>query len=181
MEISTDQSSEGCLKQLTLAEFKECNTKYPSTNLKQVRFERDILDCFALDGLPFDTVDKPGFEKLINGLDKRINLHNRPYYMNKLDKLVSQEIIPLLKIELQKIEKRFCHFSCDVWTSRTGEGILCILAHFVDNSWNLQKRVLHYEPLTQRHTGDHIRGVLLKCLADFGVPSNWVSKSSPVN
>lgn len=162
------------MKQPTLAEFRESNTKYPSNNVKQSQFERDVLDCFALDGMPFETVDKPGFVKLVNGLDKRINVHNRPYYMLKLDKLVSHEIIPKLKQDLQKIEKRFCHFSCDVWTSRTGEGILCILAHFVDNFWELQKRVLHYEPLKQRHTGDYIRGVFLKCLADFGVPSNWV-------
>lgn len=166
--------SSGTKKQPTLQEFKESKTKYPATHPKQKAFDRDVVNMFAVDGLPFDTVEKDGFLALVDHMDARITVKSRRHYVRLLTDIVDKEIIPGLKEDLQGTEKRFCHFSCDVWTSRKGVGILCILAHYINQDWKLKNKVLLFEPLTEKHTGDYIRSVFMKCISDYGVPANWV-------
>lgn len=119
-------------------------------------------------------MDKPGFQALVSHLDSRIDIKTRWYFTRKLEERVNSEIIPALKKELQDIEKRFCHFSCDIWSSRKCEGIFAIVAHFVDNNWELRHKVLLFDEISSRHTGENIRSVFLQCLADYGITSDWV-------
>lgn len=164
-------------KQATFADLNERKTKYPANHPKQQAFDSAVIKYFALDGAHFDTVEKNGFQMLVEVLDRRITIKSRRRYMNALSDIVSKEIIPDRQKQLQSVDKRTCHFSCDIWSSRRGEGILCIMAHYIGKSWNLERKVILFESLLERHTGDHIRSVFLKCLADFKVDCDWVCYS----
>lgn len=161
--------------QLTLEQSLTQKRKYDKNDPKQKQFDTNIIYCFAGDGLPFDTVEKPCFLKLVSDLNSRITVSSRKTYMTRMEEMVTKEIIPKLTEEVKSVEKRFCHFSCDIWNSRKTEGIFCVLAHYINESFELKKKVILYEPLLEKHTGDYIRRVFLGSLKKFGINYDWVS------
>ncbi|CAL8148797.1 unnamed protein product [Orchesella dallaii] len=83
-------------RQLTLAETREIQTKYPNTNRKQQLFDKNVLRLYAIDGCALSTVHGHVFKALIEGLDPRITIKTRQTYSEQLKKAVNIEIIPPL-------------------------------------------------------------------------------------
>ncbi|KAL4566946.1 hypothetical protein LXL04_031072 [Taraxacum kok-saghyz] len=67
-----------------------------------------------------------------------------------------------IKEALSCITGRIC-LTSDCWSSITTDGYLSLPAHFIDNSWNLQKIILNFTFLPPLHTGlamsDHVFGL----------------------
>ncbi|WOL14226.1 zinc finger BED domain-containing protein RICESLEEPER 2-like [Canna indica] len=57
----------------------------------------------------------------------------------------------------------------DLWTSNQTIGYMCLTAHFLDNDWNLQKRVLNFISIPPPHTGLMISDSIFSCLNDWGI------------
>lgn len=132
----------------------------------------------ADDGTSLSLVARQGFKRLVQDLDPRITVRSRQGYVKKMAKLVKTDILPRRRALLNEIDKRFCHFTCDIWTSKGNEGILCIMCHFIHPfRWTIEKRVLLFEALKESHSGVNIRSVFLKCLSDYKVQSNWVGQN----
>ena len=47
---------------------------------------------------------------------------------------------------------------------------MCVTAHFVDNGWNLYKKIISFVPVTS-HRGEYIAKALETCLIDWGLKS----------
>ena len=45
---------------------------------------------------------------------------------------------------------------------------LCITAHFIDNDWKLNKKILNFCPISS-HKGESIGMVIEKCLLNWGI------------
>ena len=76
--------------------------------------------------------------------------------------------------ECQKLKKFFSKFShrvcltTDTWTSIQNLNYLCLTAHFIDDHWQLQKRILNFCPITS-HKGIMIGKAVERCLLDWGI------------
>ena len=45
---------------------------------------------------------------------------------------------------------------------------MCLTSHFLDNEWNLNKKILNFLPISS-HRGDVIGKTIEKCLHDWGI------------
>ena len=45
---------------------------------------------------------------------------------------------------------------------------MCVTAHFVDNGWNLHKKIISFVPVTS-HRGEYIEKALETCLIEWGL------------
>ena len=61
----------------------------------------------------------------------------------------------------------FCFaLTSDVWTGRSREDYISAVAHYVDDEWNLQKRIIGFRLLDVAHTGTNIWERILNVLID---------------
>ena len=56
------------------------------------------------------------------------------------------------KKALERIPSRVC-LTSDLWTASTNEGYMCLTAHFVDEDWKLNNKVLSFCHMPPPHTG----------------------------
>ncbi|XP_054808631.1 zinc finger BED domain-containing protein RICESLEEPER 2-like [Prosopis cineraria] len=73
----------------------------------------------------------------------------------------------ILKNLLKKCTNRLC-LTTDCWTSVQNFNYLCLTAYFIDNDWNLHKRVLSF-CMVENHKGDTIGKTIERCLSDWGI------------
>ncbi|GAB2270329.1 hypothetical protein Dimus_038840 [Dionaea muscipula] len=56
----------------------------------------------------------------------------------------------------------------DTWTSVQNVNYMVITAHFVDDEWNLHKRIINFCPIAS-HTGKEIGNLILECLIEWKI------------
>ncbi|KAL2935213.1 putative AC9 transposase [Bienertia sinuspersici] len=55
----------------------------------------------------------------------------------------------------------------DTWTSTYGEPFVCVTAHWIDDDWLLQKRIICFEAMEETHNGFNIKSHLVSCCKNF--------------
>ncbi|KAL2940373.1 putative AC transposase [Bienertia sinuspersici] len=55
----------------------------------------------------------------------------------------------------------------DTWTSTYGEPFVCVTAHWIDDDWLLQKRIICFEAMEEAHNGFNIKSRLVSCCKNF--------------
>ncbi|XP_010527739.1 PREDICTED: zinc finger BED domain-containing protein RICESLEEPER 2-like isoform X2 [Tarenaya hassleriana] len=57
----------------------------------------------------------------------------------------------------------------DVWRSIAIEGYICITAHYVDDRWKLNSKILTFSAMPPPHSGNQLAKKVLDCLKDWGI------------
>ncbi|WVZ62887.1 hypothetical protein U9M48_012579 [Paspalum notatum var. saurae] len=100
---------------------------------------------------PFNISDHEYFIEFIKSL--------RPSFPIKSRVTVRNEIMSMYLEEKDKLYNYFknvdCRFSTtmDMWTSNQNKSYMCVTAHWVDDNWCIQKRILNFFHVEGRHTG----------------------------
>ena len=129
-------------------------TKYHADHPRKQRLDNLICEMVCLDMQPFTIVEDRGFRNLCKEFDPRYPmLGRRQLTRNCLPKLY-QKHFGVVKNELDKAE--FIALTTDDWTSRAGRGYMSFTAHFVDDSWKLQSKVIACSRIKQSQTGEYI-------------------------
>jgi hypothetical protein len=88
------------------------------------------------------------------------------------------QAIPTIIKDLSKVEERDLHLSTDIWSSRRGDSIIAIMAHFVtdddDNGWKLCAKALCVQTFNTRHTAVNILDKLHQSIANLKVDQRQV-------
>ncbi|KAK9036916.1 hypothetical protein V6N11_021839 [Hibiscus sabdariffa] len=72
-------------------------------------------------------------------------------------------------LELEANEGKVA-ITTDMWTpSHQNRGYMVVTAHYVDNSWTLQKYIRRLEYVPTPHTSDVIAIRLMKCFLDWNI------------
>ncbi|KAJ0615719.1 putative ribonuclease H-like superfamily [Helianthus annuus] len=58
----------------------------------------------------------------------------------------------ILKDKLEKVTGRIC-LTSDLWSSITTDGFMALITHYVDENWNLRKKVLNFRVIPPLHSG----------------------------
>nr|GMD19064.1 zinc finger BED domain-containing protein RICESLEEPER 2-like [Ipomoea batatas] len=53
---------------------------------------------------------------------------------------------------LKRIPSRIC-LTSNLWTTCTIEGYICLTAHYIDNNWKLNSKILSFCAMPPPHTG----------------------------
>ena len=70
-----------------------------------------------------------------------------------------------LKKVLEKIPSRVC-LTSDLWTASTNEGYMCLTAHFVDENWKFNSKVLSFCHMPPLHIGLELSKIMYDLLKD---------------
>ena len=125
---------------------------------------KSLARMIVIDELPFSTVEGEGFRAYSYYLEPRFIMPSRI--------TVARDVMDLYEEEKAKVKKilrnqRLC-FTTDSWTSIQNLCYMCLTAHWIDDNWNYQKRILNFCPISS-HKGESIGKAIESCLADWGI------------
>jgi hypothetical protein len=118
------------------------------------------------DELPFRHVEGMGFKEFLQEAQPRWKQPSR--------KVVARGVWEIYQIEKAKMMSVLsCNTSrisitTDTWTSIQNINYMVVTAHFIDNDWNLHKRIINFCSITS-HKGEDIGRVLENCLMQWDI------------
>uniref|UniRef100_A0A803MNZ9 hAT-like transposase RNase-H fold domain-containing protein n=1 Tax=Chenopodium quinoa TaxID=63459 RepID=A0A803MNZ9_CHEQI len=116
---------------------------------------------------PFQFAEYSAVRKLINYINPDVKLVSRNTLKADVLKMFKREK-DKLKEELSVVKGRIS-LTSDCWTSITTDGYMSLTAHFVDNQWNLQKKILNFRFLPPPHTSVHMSDHVYDFLKEWGI------------
>ena len=108
-------------------------------------------------------------------LEKFNKLSLQPAYSRVPRNTLKREIIKQYANARLKIIKFFENFdgrvsiTSDGWTSITGDSYLCVTVHWIDNVFNLHKRIIAFDVMDESHSGINIYNRMNGTLKEFNL------------
>lgn len=65
--------------------------------------------------------------------------------------------------------------TCDVWTACTSAGYICLTAHYVDEKWKLNNKILAFSAMPPPHSGVEMAQKVYDCLVGWEIDTKIVS------
>jgi hypothetical protein len=94
----------------------------------------------------------------------------RPSFPIKSRIIVRKEILSIYSEEKKKLYAYLKTFNCrfsttmDMWTSNQNKGYMCVTAHWIDDDWRIQKRIIDFFHVEGRHTGAKLYVTFSECM-----------------
>ena len=130
------------------------------------KLRRIFAEMIIEDEQPFMLSERSGLRKLMTEACPRFILPSR--------RTITRACVKVYEDEKEKLKKFFednCERVClttDTWTAKNSQNYMCVTAHFIDNDWNLQKKIIGFF-LVKVHRGKDIGKSLENCLAEWGI------------
>ena len=124
----------------------------------------------ACNDLPLSFGESPAFVEYIQTTQN-------PNFRPVSRQTTSRDMRKVCKKNLAKIKENFvdCTYSValtsDIWNGRARQDYISVVAHFVDETWQLQKRVIGFELIDVSHNGLNISNAINKVVQDFDLNS----------
>ena len=164
---------------------KETINKLTKTDLngpKQAAHDKRILEFLACTFVPFNVVDMEEWKRLIESLDKTINLKTARTYSRQMEKFAA-EVRADVVITIENYCDASLALTTDLWTSRARDSYISVTIHFIDIQFRLHRWTPYCSPFADRHTGDNIQEALdmdieLKLKVSASLPKWGVSDNA---
>ncbi|CAA2954378.1 zinc finger BED domain-containing RICESLEEPER 2-like [Olea europaea subsp. europaea] len=125
---------------------------------------REMIAKYLLAELPFRHVQDEGFRLYTKYFFPTFEFPSRV--------TVAKDIYQLYLDEKKKLKKELSrHRVClttDCWTSIQNISYMCLTAHWVDDDWILEKRIISFIQVPS-HKGNMVAKELIYCLHDWGI------------
>lgn len=127
---------------------------------------KSLAEMLIEDELPFVFTERIGFRKFMSKACPRFDVPSR--------RTATRACVNVYEAEKEKLKEFFktsCERVClttDTWTANTQQNYMCDTVHFIDNNWNLHKKVIGFF-LVKGHRGEDIGKSLEGCLAEWGI------------
>ncbi|XP_077306275.1 E3 SUMO-protein ligase ZBED1-like [Lithobates pipiens] len=140
-------------------------TPYPTNSLRCKEITEAITFHLAKDMAPMTTVEKEGFKKLIQTLNKRFQLPSRTYFSHVAIPGLYVKCRERVATELQDIVN-FAATS-DLWSSRAMEPYMSLTIHFINDDFEMTSRCLQTGFFPEDHTGEALAQGLKNALINW--------------
>ncbi|KAL4284773.1 hypothetical protein GQ457_16G007020 [Hibiscus cannabinus] len=127
---------------------------------------KKLARMLIVDELPFVFVEREGFHEFCKALNPLFKLPSRVTATRDCYTLFIEQRNKL-KISFKNLHSRVC-LTTDTWTSGQNLSYMCLTAHFIDDDWNLHKRIINFCPIVG-HSGQLIGRAVEKCLNEWGL------------
>lgn len=154
--------------QSTIQETLERSQKYDRTGKKWKEITDAITHYIARDSLPVYTVEKLGFRRLMETLDRRYEIPSRSYFSKTAIPSLYAATVDKVKEELSSVQ--YYASTTDLWSSHGMIPYLSYTVHFIDSFWKLRSRCLQTQFLPHDHTGEHLAEAMECTLDSWGLP-----------
>ncbi len=151
-------SSQRPPSQLSLQQSLDSGKPYPRSSKRWQELTDSVAYTIAKDCLPFSTVDKPGFKRMLATFDSRYEPPSRKYF--------SKTAIPHLyssvkeRVEGEIVSLKFFSSTTDLWSSGTMHPYMSFTIHYITVDWELRTSCLQTQFLPSDHTGDNLAEAL---------------------
>lgn len=133
------------------------------------RVDREMVsEIIVYHDLPFRYVE---YEK-VRARDLYLNPNCQPICRQT----AGNDVFRRYELEKEKLKKVFVEFkrrvccTADLWTARgTVTGYICVTAHYVDDDWRLNNKILAFCDMKPPHTGEELANKILICLKEWGL------------
>ena len=163
-------------KQATTIERKQ---PYPTSSKRAQEITNALSQFIAKEMMPFNIVERPGFQRLLQKLDDHYEIPSRKYFtkvaMPALYTSTREKIAGSLK------SVQYYSITTDMWSSGKMEPYLALTVHFVDKEWVLQSHCLQTIFIPQDHTAENLMPVLQGVLESWGLPENRLACATTDN
>jgi hypothetical protein len=142
------------VQQQTISQSFERVQKYERKG-KRWRELTDSVTYFLAKGmLPLNTVEKPGFKKMISSFDNRYEVPSRTYFSRTAIPALYDVVRSNVQLEITKVH--YYSSTTDLWSSVGLCPYISFTIHYIDDQWNLRSRCLQTQFLPQDHTGENL-------------------------
>jgi len=149
-------------------------TPYDKSHAKQKEFE-DRLAMWLFDQmLPYRTIEKESFKKLIAHIDPRLTVPS--------EKKIRTETMPRMYTKLLEYLRNFVNENVDwasptidFWTSKSNHAFMSFCIHFITKQWERKIAVLNCVPFDDSHTIQNIGNQLNEVLFQWSIETKVVT------
>uniref|UniRef100_A0A2P2K620 BED-type domain-containing protein n=1 Tax=Rhizophora mucronata TaxID=61149 RepID=A0A2P2K620_RHIMU len=138
-----------------------------SSRYDQGRSQLDLARMIILHSYPLAMVEHIGFQIFVRNL--------QPLFEVVPSSSIELSCIEIYRKEKQKVNGMINEFhgrvnlAVEMWSSPENAEFLCLIAHYVDENWKLQKKILNFVTLDSSHTDDMLSEVINKSLMEWDI------------
>ncbi|KAK9749687.1 hypothetical protein RND81_02G143600 [Saponaria officinalis] len=130
-------------------------------------FRQLVAIAIAKHNLPLQLVEYDGIKNCFSYLNPDVKFFVRNKVKSDILKMYRTEKTKLTKL-LKKASGRIS-LTSDCWSSVITDGYISLTAHFIDENWQLQKRVLNFSILPPPHSGVAMSIKVTGLLREWGI------------
>ncbi|XP_021753793.1 zinc finger BED domain-containing protein RICESLEEPER 2-like [Chenopodium quinoa] len=154
-----------CPKTFAADEHESSELKCGSRIINMNDVREALIHMIIVDELPFKHVEKPGFRHFVQVACPQFHIPSRV--------TIARDCLKLYYSEKEKLREMFktCQrisVTTDTWTSIQRINYMCLTAHFIDNDWKLNKKIINFCPISS-HKGEAIGKAVEACLEYWGI------------
>ncbi|XP_059444147.1 zinc finger BED domain-containing protein RICESLEEPER 1-like [Corylus avellana] len=156
----------------TILKFEQDQKKDEIVNLGSSKFDQersrlDLARMIILHGYPLAMVDHVGFKVFVKNLQPMFEVVPNGAVEQACMEIYGKEKLKVYET-ISKLHGRI-NLCVEMWSSPENLEYLCLTAHYIDEDWKLQKKILNFLTLDSSHTEDMLSEVINKCLMDWDV------------
>ncbi|KAF5478514.1 hypothetical protein F2P56_005066 [Juglans regia] len=138
-----------------------------SSKFDQERSQIDLARMIILHGYPLAMVDHVGFKVFVKNLQPMFEVVPNSAVEKACVEIYEKEKLKVYET-INKLNGRI-NLCVELWSSHENIEYLCLTAHYIDEDWKLQKKILNFVTLDSSHTEDMLPEVINKCVMDWDV------------
>ncbi|XP_073159407.1 zinc finger BED domain-containing protein RICESLEEPER 1-like [Henckelia pumila] len=146
---------------------KSGNMSMGNFNLDQRKSQTDLARMIIMHGYPLGMVDDIGFKTFVRNLQPLFDLVT-------VDR-VQADCMEIYRKEKQRVYEELdklpgkVSLSAERWTSNGDTEYLSLIAHFIDDSWELKKKVLNFLAIDPSQAEDLLSEVIMTNLRSWDI------------
>ncbi|KAG8371874.1 hypothetical protein BUALT_Bualt12G0008300 [Buddleja alternifolia] len=145
----------------------QSGVEFQNIEFDQSIFRKKVAKAMIKHNYPFKFVEHEGIRDVFSYLNPRVQHVSRNTakgYVLKIYEMEKEKITGILA----STSSRIC-LTSDMWSSLVSNGYMAVTAHYVDNNWLLQKKVLVFRHLPPPHGGQNVGERLISFLQEWGI------------
>ncbi|KAL2533125.1 Zinc finger BED domain-containing protein DAYSLEEPER [Abeliophyllum distichum] len=127
----------------------------------------ELGKMIILHEYPLSMVEHVGFRSFVKSIQPLFKVVSRNTMKNDILKIYDLEKVKMMSI-LEENKSRI-DVTTDLWTSNQKRGFMVITAHFIDDAWRLQSRVMRFIYVPCPHTAESLSTTLYESLLDWNI------------
>ncbi|RVW39644.1 hypothetical protein VitviT2T_017406 [Vitis vinifera] len=143
--------------------------------IDQKRSRFDLARMIILHGYPLTMVEHLGFKIFVKNLQPLFDLVSLNGVEADCMEIYEKEKQKMYEV-LDKLSGKIS-LGADMWNASGDVQYLCLTSQYIDESWELQKKILNFVIMDPSHTEDMLSEVIMTCLMDWDIDRKLFSMS----
>ncbi|KAF8404185.1 hypothetical protein HHK36_009066 [Tetracentron sinense] len=151
----------------------ETTNRLSTFKFDQERSRLDLARWIVKHEEPFNVVEHEYFQIFLGNLQPLFKLVSRNTIKSDVMKVYEEEREKLYSI-LDLLPSRIS-LTTDMWTSGQNDGYCCLTSHFINDDWQLQKKILSFVTVETPHTTETLSRVIREQVLKWNIDSKLCS------